>query len=99
MNNYGRRTWPPPFLISVRIQWPSIGTLGREDRSQKASLRCTGLGHGFTLREPLPEHQGNVRFAGEHIAADQGFMEGATVSGQQAAPKVESYCLLPGCRV
>jgi monoamine oxidase len=41
-----------------------------------------------TLREPLQEHQGNVHFAGEHIAADQGFMEGAAVSGEEAASKV-----------
>jgi monoamine oxidase len=38
-----------------------------------------------------------VHFAGEHIAADQGFMEGATESGEEAASKVGKYSLLPRC--
>ena len=39
----------------------------------------------FTLRPLLKRPHGKVLFAGEHLADWQGFMEGAVVTGQQAA--------------
>jgi monoamine oxidase len=45
-------------------------------------------GQWFTLRKPLADALGNVVFAGEHIADAQGFMEGAVVTGQDAADEL-----------
>ena len=42
-------------------------------------------GQWFTLRPLLARPHGNVLFAGEHLAEWQGFMEGAVVTGEQAA--------------
>jgi monoamine oxidase len=42
-------------------------------------------GQWFTLRPALQAPHGRVLFAGEHLAECQGFMEGAVVSGQDAA--------------
>ncbi len=42
-------------------------------------------GQWFTVRETLKRPHKNVHFAGEHIADEQGFMEGAVVSGKEAA--------------
>jgi monoamine oxidase len=42
-------------------------------------------GQWFTVREILARPFGRVYFAGEHIADDQGFMEGAVDTGQAAA--------------
>lgn len=42
----------------------------------------------FTHRNELQEREGNIYFAGEHIAEWQGFMEGAYVSGMDAAMAV-----------
>jgi monoamine oxidase len=42
-------------------------------------------GQWFTIRKVLQQRHLNVHFAGEHIADEQGFMEGAVVTGIQAA--------------
>ena len=42
-------------------------------------------GEWFRIRPALARPFGRVRFAGEHIADWQGFMEGAVVTGQRAA--------------
>jgi monoamine oxidase len=42
-------------------------------------------GQWFTVRETLQRPHGKVLFAGEHLADWQGFMEGAVVTGEQAA--------------
>ena len=45
-------------------------------------------GQWFTVREELAKPFGRVYFAGEHIAADQGFMEGAVDTGESAARNI-----------
>ncbi|MDT4955259.1 MAG: hypothetical protein QOJ02_3397 [Acidobacteriota bacterium] len=42
-------------------------------------------GQWFTIRPVLQQPHGNVLFAGEHLADWQGFMEGAVVTGEEAA--------------
>lgn len=42
-------------------------------------------GQWFTVREILARPFGKIQFAGEHIAEEQGFMEGAVDTGQHAA--------------
>lgn len=42
-------------------------------------------GQWFTLRPLLARPHGKVLFAGEHVAEWQGFMEGAVVTGEEAA--------------
>ena len=42
-------------------------------------------GQWFTIRKILQRRHFNVHFAGEHIAEEQGFMEGAVVTGIEAA--------------
>jgi monoamine oxidase len=45
-------------------------------------------GQWFTVREELARPFKRVHFAGEHIADEQGFMDGAVDTGQAAARKV-----------
>ncbi|MGH9747964.1 MAG: flavin monoamine oxidase family protein [Candidatus Acidiferrales bacterium] len=45
-------------------------------------------GQWFTVREILARPFGRVYFAGEHIADDQGFMEGAVDTGRAAAQAI-----------
>jgi monoamine oxidase len=45
-------------------------------------------GQWFTVRPALMRSFGRVYFAGEHIAEEQGFMEGAVVTGRIAAENV-----------
>jgi monoamine oxidase len=42
-------------------------------------------GQWFTIRPILQRPHRKVLFAGEHIADEQGFMEGAVVTGRDAA--------------
>ena len=42
----------------------------------------------FTIRPLLQRPHGKVFFAGEHIAEEQGFMEGAVVTGRDAAEQL-----------
>ena len=46
-------------------------------------------GQWFGIRATLQEPHLRVYFAGEHLADEQGFMEGAVVTGQDAAQSVE----------
>jgi len=48
-------------------------------------------GQWFTVRNALAQPFGRVFFAGEHIADWQGFMEGAVVTGKDAADDVMKY--------
>ena len=45
-------------------------------------------GQWFSVRPALQAPHGHVRFAGEHIADWQGFMEGAVITGFEAARKL-----------
>jgi monoamine oxidase len=60
----------------------------QEDRYTQGAYALYRPGQWFTLREPLTKHHGKVEFAGEHIAEEQGFMEGAAHSGEDAASRL-----------
>ena len=55
------------------------------DRYTRGAYALYRPGQWFTLRPLLQRPHLNVFFAGEHLAAWQGFMEGAVVSGEKAA--------------
>jgi monoamine oxidase len=60
----------------------------QEDRYTQGAYALYRPGQWFTLREPLSKPHGKVHFAGEHIADEQGFMDGAAQSGEDAASEV-----------
>lgn len=63
----------------VRFHWPSQPWV-------MGSYACYGPGQWMTLRGVAGERVGGLLFAGEHCALDnQGFIEGACESGEQAA--------------
>ena len=66
------------FQKGVNYYW---GT----DRYSKGSYAVYGKGQWFMLRPILAQKFLNIHFAGEHIADWQGFMEGAIVTGAEAA--------------
>lgn len=45
-------------------------------------------GQWFSVRPTLQAPHGHVRFSGEHLADWQGFMEGAVITGFEAARKL-----------
>jgi monoamine oxidase len=57
----------------------------RRDPYVHGALAFYRPGAWLTLRPLLQQPHGKVLFAGEHLADWQGFMEGAVVTGQQAA--------------
>jgi len=54
----------------------------------QGSYAAWGLGEVTAFWEPMRHPVGRVYFAGEHIAAHQGYMEGAVESGQRAAREI-----------
>ncbi len=57
----------------------------QRDRYTRGAYALYRPGQWFTLRPLLQRPHGKVLFAGEHLADWQGFMEGAIVTGQEAA--------------
>jgi len=57
----------------------------QEDQFTGGAYALYRPGEWFRIRPALARPYGRVRFAGEHIADWQGFMEGAVVTGQEAA--------------
>jgi monoamine oxidase len=57
----------------------------QRDRYTQGAYALYRPGQWFTLRPLLQRPHINVLFAGEHLADWQGFMEGAVVTGQEAA--------------
>ena len=60
----------------------------QRDRYTQGAYAIYRPGQWFTLRPLLQRPHGKVLFAGEHLADWQGFMEGAIVSGQEAAQAI-----------
>ncbi|HEY3251919.1 MAG TPA: FAD-dependent oxidoreductase [Ignavibacteria bacterium] len=58
------------------------------DRQTRGAYALYGRGQWFTVMPVLKEKFMNVHFAGEHIADWQGFMEGAIVTGEEAADSI-----------
>lgn len=61
---------------------------GNDDRS-KGAYALYGPGQWFRIRPILKEPFLHTHFAGEHLADWQGFMEGAIVSGEEAAEEIK----------
>jgi monoamine oxidase len=60
----------------------------QEDKYTQGAYAFYRPGQWFPIRRVLSKHHGSVYFAGEHIAEEQGFMDGAVDSGQEAATDV-----------
>lgn len=58
------------------------------DSRTRGAYALYGRGQWFTVMPVLKEKFMNVHFAGEHLADWQGFMEGAIVTGEEAADKI-----------
>ena len=57
----------------------------QRDRYTQGAYALYRPGQWFTIRPILQRPHGKVLFAGEHLADWQGFMEGAVVTGEEAA--------------
>ncbi len=57
----------------------------QRDRHTQGAYAVYRPGQWFTVRPVLQRPHGKVLFAGEHLADWQGFMEGAIVTGEEAA--------------
>lgn len=62
----------------------------QRDRYTQGAYALYRPGQWFDVRETLAQRHGRVHFAGEHLADWQGFMEGAVVSGEDAAAAIVS---------
>jgi monoamine oxidase len=62
------------------------------DKYTQGSYALYRPGQWFGIRALLQEPHLRVYFAGEHLADEQGFMEGAVVTGQDAAESVQKAC-------
>ena len=60
----------------------------RKDEYTQGAYTLYRPGQWFGLRAILQEPHERVYFAGEHLADEPGFMEGAVVTGQDAAANV-----------
>ena len=60
----------------------------QEDKYTEGAYAFYRPGQWFPIREALQEKHISVYFAGEHIAEEQGFMDGAVDSGQDAAEEI-----------
>ena len=66
-------------IIDIQVQpWQS-------NRFTQGAYGFYRPGQWFTVREILARPFGKIQFAGEHVADEQGFMEGAVKTGQYAA--------------
>ncbi len=59
-----------------------------KDEFTRGAYAIYGKGQWFGIMPALKKPHGRVRFAGEHLADWQGFMEGAVNSGEEAADSV-----------
>ena len=62
----------------------------QRDRYTEGAYALYRPGQWFTVRPILQRPHGKVLFAGEHLADWQGFMEGAVVTGEEAAKALTS---------
>jgi monoamine oxidase len=60
----------------------------QDDKYTQGAYAFYRPGQWFPIRDVLRKNHGSVYFAGEHIADEQGFMDGAVDSGQDAATQV-----------
>ncbi len=77
-------------LASMEPRAPSLARgivsyAWQRDRYSAGAYALYRPGQWFTIRPILARPHGKVLFAGEHLADWQGFMEGAVVTGEEAA--------------
>jgi monoamine oxidase len=65
-------------LVAKRQAW-------QDDRYTRGAYAFYRPGQWFTVRPLLHRPHRKVYFAGEHVAEEQGFMEGAVITGKNAA--------------
>jgi monoamine oxidase len=74
----GRSNAKPRVLAVKQQAWQKQGSI-------TGAYAFYRPGQWFTIRKILQQRHLKVHFAGEHLADEQGFMEGAVVTGIQAA--------------
>ena len=75
----------PAFGDVSKFTTKQVSYYWGNDQYSKGSYALYGKGQWFTLMPVLKDRFRRVHFAGEHLADWQGFMEGAIVSGEEAA--------------
>jgi monoamine oxidase len=73
--------WRESLTSIIRHPW-------QHDKFTGGAYALYRPGEWFRIQPALARPFGQVRFAGEHIAEWQGFMEGAVVTGQKAARSI-----------
>jgi monoamine oxidase len=74
---------PKPRAVEMKAQpW-------QRDEYTQGAYALYRPGQWFGIRAVLQEPHLRVYFAGEHLADEQGFMEGAVITGQDAAASVQ----------
>lgn len=68
-------------IATVRYAW-------QEDKYTQGAYALYRPGQWFPIRQVLRQPHGRIHFAGEHLADEQGFMEGAVDSGEEAAKQI-----------
>jgi monoamine oxidase len=81
--NAARLAWPAEQVNSIALAAKRQPWQG--DRLTRGAYTFYRPGQWFTIRPILQRPHTKVLFAGEHIADEQGFMEGAVVTGKNAA--------------
>lgn len=78
-----------PFFGPVRpLLEKQVNYYWGNDPFTKGAYAVYGRGQWFTVREALQKPHLHTHFAGEHLADWQGFMEGAIVTGEEAASAI-----------
>ena len=83
-------TLKPAFGDVSKLISKQVSYYWGNDAYSKGSYALYGNGQWFGLMPVLKKSVGRVHFAGEHVADWQGFMEGAVVTGEEAAEAVMS---------
>lgn len=79
-----------PFGDVSSMMENNISYYWGDDEFSKGAYALYGKGQWFSVMPVLKEKEGNIFFAGEHVAEWQGFMEGAINTGEDAAREVMS---------
>jgi monoamine oxidase len=78
-----------PFFGPVRpLLEKQVNYYWGNDPFTKGAYAVYGRGQWFKVREALQKPYLHTHFAGEHLADWQGFMEGAIVTGEEAASAI-----------
>ena len=79
-----------PFGDVKNLMEKNINYYWGNDEFTMGAYALYGKGQWFSLMPVLKQKLNNISFAGEHIADWQGFMEGAVITGEEAAKDIMS---------